>query len=120
VVVGWAMADHMRASFVGDALTMALEQRRPGPLVFHSDRGSQYTSGDYATLCRRHGVTQSMSRPGQCWDNVVAESFFAALKNELVYRSVFATRAEARQAIFEYIEGFYDRRRRHKGQAWAE
>lgn len=112
-VVGWSMADHMRAELVCDALGMAIEHRRPGALIFHSDRGSQYTSGDFAKLCEDNGVTQSMSRPGQCWDNAVAESFFAALKNELIYRNVWATRAEARQAIFEYIEVFFNRRRRH-------
>jgi transposase InsO family protein len=112
-VVGWSMADHMRAELVCDALGMAIEHRRPGALIFHSDRGSQYTSGVFASLCEGHGVTQSMSRPGQCWDNAVVESFFAALKNELIYRSVWATRAEARQAIFEYIEVFFNRRRRH-------
>ena len=112
-VVGWSMADHMRAELVCDALGMAIEHRRPGGLIFHSDRGSQYTSGVFASLCEGHGVTQSMSRPGQCWDNAVAESFFAALKNELIYRNVWATRAEARQAMFEYIEVFFNRRRRH-------
>lgn len=112
-VVGWSMADHMRAELVCDALGMAIEHRRPGALIFHSDRGSQYTSGEFASLCEDHAVTQSMSRPGQCWDNAVAESFFAALKNELIYRNVWATRAEARRAVFEYIEVFYNRRRRH-------
>jgi transposase InsO family protein len=112
-VVGWSMADHMRAELVCDALGMAIEHRRPGALIFHSDRGSQYTSGDFADLCEDHAITQSMSRPGQCWDNAVAESFFAALKNELIYRNVWATRAQARRAIFEYIEVFFNRRRRH-------
>ena len=107
------MADHMRAELVCDALGMAIEHRRLGALIFHSDRGSQYTSGAFASLCDDNGVTQSMSRPGQCWDNAVAESFFAALKNELIYRNVWATRAEARQAMFEYIEVFFNRRRRH-------
>jgi transposase InsO family protein len=112
-VVGWSMADHMRAELVCDALGMAIEHRRPGALIFHSDRGCQYTSGEFASLCDDHGITQSMSRPGQCWDNAVAETFFAALKNELIYRNVWATRAEARRATFEYIEVFYNRRRRH-------
>jgi transposase InsO family protein len=112
-VVGWSMADHMRAGLVCDALSMAIEHRRPGALIFHSDRGAQYTSGEFASLCEHHGVTQSMSRPGQCWDNAVSESFFAALKNELIYRNVWATRAEARRAIFEYIEVFFNRQRRH-------
>lgn len=112
-VVGWSMADHMRAELVCDALAMAIEQRRPGPLLFHSDRGSQYTSADFDGVCKANDITQSMSRPRQCWDNAVAESFFASLKNECVYRRVFATRAEARRAIFDYIEVFYNRRRRH-------
>ena len=112
-VVGWSMADHMRAELVCDALGMAIEHRRPGALIFHSDRGCQFTSGEFASLCDDRAVTQSMSRPGQCWDNAVAESFFAALKNELIYRNVWATRAEARRATFEYIEVFYNRRRRH-------
>lgn len=112
-VVGWSMADHMRAELVCDALGMAIEHRRPGALIFHSDRGCQYTSGEFATLCEEHAVTQSMSRPGQCWDNAVSESFFASLKNELIYRNVWATRAEARRAVFEYIEVFFNRHRRH-------
>lgn len=113
-VVGWSMADHMRAELVCDALSMAIEHRHPGAgLIFHSDRGSQYTSGELADLCECHGITQSMSRPGQCWDNAVSESFFASLKNELIYRGSWPTRAAARHAIFEYIEVFYNRRRRH-------
>jgi transposase InsO family protein len=113
-VVGWSMADHMRAELVCDALGMAIEHRQPaGGLIFHSDRGSQYTSEEFASLCEDRGIAQSMSRPGQCWDNAVAESFFASLKNELIYRTVWATRAEARRGVFEYIEVFYNRRRRH-------
>lgn len=113
-VVGWSMADHMRAELACDALDMAIGQRRPDDgLIFHSDRGSQYTSGDFQTLCSNNGVIQSMSRKGQCWDNAVAESFFATLKNELIYRNIWATRAQARRAIFEYVEGFYNLRRRH-------
>ena len=113
-VVGWSMADHMRAELICDALGMAIEHRRPGAgLIFHSDRGCQYTSGEFAALCEDNAITQSMSRPGQCWDNALAESFFASLKNELIYRNVWATRASARRGVFEYIEGFYNRRRRH-------
>lgn len=113
-VVGWSMADHMRAELVCDALDMAIGLRRPGDgLIFHSDRGSQYTSGDFRTLCESNGIIQSMSRKGQCWDNAVAESFFATLKNELIYRNIWATRAHARRGVFEYIEGFYNLRRRH-------
>jgi transposase InsO family protein len=113
-VVGWSMADHMRAELVCDALGMAIQHRSPGAgLVFHSDRGSQYTSGEFASLCEDHGFVQSMTRPAQCWDNAVAESFFAALKSELVYRSVWRTRAEARRGVFEWMEVFYNRSRRH-------
>lgn len=113
-VVGWSMADHMRAELACDALDMAIGQRHPAAgLIFHSDRGSQYTSGDFRTFCENNKIIQSMSRKGQCWDNAVAESFFATLKNELIYRNVWATRASARRAIFEYVEGFYNLRRRH-------
>jgi putative transposase len=113
-VVGFAMADHMRASLVCDALTMALEQRRPARgLIFHADRGSQYTSREFRALLDTHGLLQSLSRPGQCWDNAVAESFFATLKEELVHRRTLPTRAAARRAIFEFIEVFYNRERLH-------
>jgi transposase InsO family protein len=113
-VVGFAMADHMHTSLVCDALHMALTARRPAPgLIFHTDRGSQYTAGDFGQLLSSHGVVQSLSRPRQCWDNAVAESFFATLKTELVYRSVWPTRAAMRHAVFEFIEVFYNRRRLH-------
>jgi transposase InsO family protein len=113
-VVGWSMADHMRSQLVCDALGMAIEHRSPAAgLIFHSDRDSQYTSGEFASLCGEHGVVQSMARPAQCWDNAVAESFFAALKNELVYRSTWGTRAQARREVFEWMEVFYNRSRRH-------
>ena len=113
-VVGFAMADHMRASLVCDALAMALELRHPRDgLVFHSDRGSQYTSREFRALLDAHGLLQSLSRPRQCWDNAVAESFFSTLKEELVHRQTFPTRAAARRAIFEFIEVFYNRGRLH-------
>lgn len=113
-VVGFAVADHMRSSLVCDALEMAIGLRAPGPgLVFHSDRGSQYTSKTFRELLARHGIMQSLSRPRQCWDNAVAESFFATIKLELVYRQPLPTRAAARQAVFEYIEVFYNRQRLH-------
>lgn len=113
-VVGWAMADHMRTELVSDALQMALDHRRPGPgLIFHSDRGCQYTSTEFTALLDRHEIIQSLSRPGQCWDNAVAESFFATLKCELVHRHVWPTRARARSGIFEFIETWYNRRRLH-------
>jgi transposase InsO family protein len=113
-VVGLAMADHLRTSLVTEALEMALAQRRPEEgLVFHSDRGCQYTSGDFRETLARHKIVQSLSRPGQCWDNAVAESFFATLKEELIYRGSWPTRAAARRAIFEYVEVFYNRQRMH-------
>jgi len=113
-VVGWAMADHMRTELVSDALRMALESRRPAPgLIFHSDRGTQYTAGEYRRLLDLHQVTQSFSRPRQCWDNAVAESWFSTLKTELIHRQSWATRAQVRRAVFEYIEVWYNRRRLH-------
>ena len=93
---------------------MALPDRQPPQgLIHHSDRGSQYASQEYQQLLAQHGVTGSMSRSGNCWDNAVAESFFATLKLELAYRNQWSTRAQARSEIFEYIEAFYNRRRRH-------
>ncbi len=113
-VVGFAIADHMRASLVCDALKMALIARRPqAGLIFHSDRGSQYTSSAFRALLASSALVQSLSRPRQCWDNAVAESFFATLKTELVYRQSWPTRHAARLAVFEFIEVFYNRRRLH-------
>ncbi len=113
-VVGWSMSERIDRKLALDALRMALAQRRPPRgLIHHSDRGSQYASGDYQELLARHGLRGSMSRRGDCWDNAVAESFFASLKLELVYQVQWPTRAAARTAIFEYLELFYNRRRRH-------
>jgi putative transposase len=113
-VVGFAVADHMRTSLILEALQMALTARRPQPgLIFHSDRGSQYTSHEFRRLLADSQIVQSLSRPRQCWDNAVAESFFATLKTELVYPRSWPTRAEARLAVFEFIEVFYNRRRLH-------
>lgn len=113
-VVGWAMADHMRTELVADAMRMALEHRRPeAGLIFHSDRGCQYTSAAFGDLLDAAGVVQSLSRVGQCWDNAVAESFFATLKLELIYQNVWPTRAAARRAITEFIEIFYNYERIH-------
>jgi transposase InsO family protein len=113
-VVGWALADHMRAELVGDALRMAIIHRRPGPgLIFHSDRGTQYTSSQFTGLLADHKMVQSLSRPRQCWDNAVAESFFASLKLELIDRRSWATRTQVRRALFDYIERFFNRRRLH-------
>ena len=113
-VVGWAMAEHLGGELTRDALTMALERRQPGSgLVHHTDRGSQYTAGAYQTLLTEHGVTVSMSRTGDCYDNAMAESFFATLKTELIDRQPWPTRRAARGAIFAWIEGFYNRQRLH-------
>jgi len=115
-VVGWSMADHLRSELVDDALAMALTHRCPAgeaALLHHSDRGSQYTSDAYQRRLDRHGVTVSMSRRGNCYDNAVAESFFATLKTELVHHEHYATHAAARASIFEYIEVFYNRQRLH-------
>jgi putative transposase len=113
-IVGWAMSERITRQLPLDALGMALGRRRPSPgLLHHSDRGSQYASGDYQTHLARHGFVGSMSRRGDCWDNAVAESFFATLKVELVHDALWPTRAAARGAVFEYIEVFYNRQRRH-------
>ncbi len=115
-IVGWAMEDHMRAELCCDALTMALGRRGPVPgLIHHSDRGSQYAGKEYRKLIKKAGLTQSMSRKGECLDNAPMESFFASLKKEMVHQRRFRTRAEAKAAIFEYIEVFYNRQRRHSG-----
>lgn len=113
-VVGFALADHMRTSLVKEALQMALKARRPLPgLLFHSDRGSQYTAHEFRQLLAHAQIVQSLSRPRQCWDNAVAESFFSTLKTELIYRQAWPTRAAVRHAVFEFIEVFYNRRRLH-------
>ena len=113
-VVGWAMADHMRTELVSDALRMAVAARRPPPgLTFHSDRGTQYTSKEFTGLLAEHQMVQSLSRPRQCWDNAVAESFFSSLKLELIDKRAWATRAQVRRAVVDYIEVFFNRRRLH-------
>jgi putative transposase len=113
-VVGWSMADHLRAGLCVDALVMALQRRRPGPgLVHHSDRGVQYAAEPYRQVLGRHGIKQSMSRRGNCLDNAPMESFFASLKKEHVHHARFRTREEAKAAVFEYIEIFYNRQRLH-------
>jgi len=113
-VVGWAVSERLERTVALDALQMALTDRQPPQgLLHHSDRGSQYASHEYQQRLAAHGVLSSMSRKGNCWDNAVAESFFATLKLELVYRSHWRTRAQARSEVFEYIELFYNRQRRH-------
>ncbi len=113
-VVGWALSDHMRTELVEDALAMAFAQRRPvAGVIFHSDRGCQYTSKDFAALARTNGVILSVSRKGECWDNAVAESFFATIKRELINDRAWPTRAGLHRAVFDYIEGWYNTRRLH-------
>jgi transposase InsO family protein len=114
-VVGWAMADHLRAELALDALAMALTERRPPPgqLTHHTDRGCQYTASAYQAALEEAGIACSMSRSGNCYDNAVAESFFGTLKAELLLGDGWATRAEARLAVFEWIAVFYNRQRRH-------
>lgn len=113
-VVGWSMSERITRQLTLDALAMALRARAPGHgLLHHSDRGSQYASADYQAALTAAGITCSMSRKGNCYDNAVAESFFATLKTELVHDADWDTRAQARSAIFEYLEVFYNRRRRH-------
>src|SRR5262245_17621557 len=120
MVVGWAMAEHLGSRLVVDGLEMAVERRRPGRgLLAHSDRGSQYASDHYQGLLARHGVVCSMSRRGDCWDNAPMESFFASLKKELVHDADFATRSGARAAVFEYIEVFYNGKRRHSSLGYV-
>jgi len=118
-VVGWSIADHMRAELVETALKNAAATTVIEPLaIFHSDRGSVYTSADYRKLIKDVGMRSSMGRTGVCWDNAMAESFFSALKNERVYRTVYATKARARADVIAYIEGFYNSRRRHSALSY--
>jgi len=113
-VVGWALADHMRTELVAEALEVAFVTRHPASgAIFHSDRGCQYTSRDYGELARAHGVVLSVGLAGECWDNAVAESFFATIKRELIDTRAWPTRSGLRAAIFEYIEGWYNTRRLH-------
>jgi transposase InsO family protein len=113
-IVGWSMADSMESRLVVDALMMAVARELPSHgLVAHSDRGSQYASDHYQRFLAAHGITCSMSRKGNCWDNAPIESFFATLKKELVHHEDYQKRQEAMMSIFQYIEVFYNRQRRH-------
>jgi len=119
-VVGWSMAENLESRLVVDALALAVERRLPGEgLLAHSDRGSQYASEHYQRLLARHGITCSMSRRADCWDNAPMESFFASLKKELIHGSDFATRAAARAAVVEYIEVFYNNQRLHSSLGYV-
>jgi len=113
-IVGWAMADHLRTELVLSALDMALWTRRPDPgVIHHSDHGCQYTSIAFGTRCQEASVVPSLGGRGDCYDNAITESFFATLECELLDRCAFRTRTQARTAIFDYIEGFYNTHRRH-------
>jgi putative transposase len=113
-IVGWATADHLRAELVTEALEKAIKTRRPkAGLLHHSDRGVQYACRDYQALLERHEMTSSMSRGGNCYDNAAMESFFKTFKSELVYQEHYATRKEANESIYPYIELFYNRQRLH-------
>jgi putative transposase len=112
-VVGWAMANHLRTQLVLDALDMAIWQRRPDDVIHHSDQGSQYTSIAFGNRCREAGVRPSMGSVGDAYDNALCESFFATLECELIDRRRFRAQAEARMAVFTFIEGWYNPRRRH-------
>lgn len=113
-IVGWSMNESMKTSLVNDALEMAIKRRKPQKgLIWHTDRGSQYASYAHKDLLNEYGIIQSMSRKGNCWDNAVSESFFHSLKTELTHHVKFQTRAQANEAIFEYIEIFYNRQRLH-------
>jgi putative transposase len=118
-VVGWSMANHMRAELVNQALAMATCQRHPAAgLIMHTDRGSQYGADSYRQLLAQHGIQASMSRKGNCWDNAVAESFFHTLKTELIHLEDFDTHDHAQTAVFEYIEVFYNRQRCHSANGY--
>jgi putative transposase len=123
-VVGWSMTDHMRADGVAEAVRMAIARRQPDPgdgggLLHHSDRGVQYACGLYQSILDGHGITPSMSRSGNCYDNAVAESFFGTLKTELVHRTRYATHDQARASVFEWIECWYNRKRRHSSLGYV-
>ena len=113
-VVGWAVADHLRTELISDALVVAFGQRHPpAGAIFHSDRGCQYTSRDFRQLATDHGIRLSLGRKGDCWDNAVAESFFATIKRELIDRRAWRTISGLRRAVFDWIEGWYNTRRLH-------
>lgn len=119
-VIGWSIKPHMTADIVIDALTMAWFRRKPGVgLIHHSDRGSQYASHAFQSRLKEYGMTCSMSRKGNCWDNAPTESFFNSLKNERVHGTRYSTRAEAAADLFDYIEPFYNRKRIHSTLAYA-
>lgn len=118
-VVGWSMDEAMPATLVNNALSMAIKHRNPrAGLIWHTDRGSQYASDSHRALLKQHGIIQSMSRKGDCWDNAVSESFFHTMKTELTHHIKFQTRREAYEMIFKYIEVFYNRKRLHSSNGY--
>lgn len=119
-VIGWAVADHMRTELVVSALSMALEQRRPAEgVIFHADRGGQYTSSEFVEFCAENGVRNSVGRTGICYDNAAAESFWATLKKEFIHLHPFDTVARLRRETFEYIEGYYNTKRIHSSLGYV-
>ena len=119
-IVGWSMSDDLKADSVAAALSMALARRKPqADLLHHSDRGVQYACTLYQETLARHRITCSMSRPGNCYDNAVAESFFGTFKTELIHRTRYATRQQARDDVFEWIECWYNRQRRHSSLGYV-
>jgi transposase InsO family protein len=112
-IVGWGMGKSLDCKLAMDALNMAINQRGSGPEILHSDQGSTYATGEYRSLLVKHAIRQSMSRKGDCWDNAPMESFFHTLKTELVMHCDYKTRDQARASLFEYMEVFYNRQRRH-------
>jgi len=118
-IVGWSYADHMRTELVLESLYMAMRRRNPAKgLLVHSDRGSQYASREFRKELKTFGIEQSMSRKGDCWDNACAESIFSTIKRELVYQSHWASLEAARPDLYEYIEVFYNRKRRHSSNGY--
>ena len=113
LIIGWSTASHLRSELAKDALDMTLDQRRPDEVIHHSDKETQYTSVAFGKRCRQAGVRPFMGSVGDCYDNARGESFFASQQCELIDRSRFVKKAEARLAPFEYIKGFYNTRRRH-------
>ena len=118
-IVGWSMSTTLHVTLVLDALSMALTMRRPRCVIHHSDQGSQYTSIEFGNRCRKAGVRPSMGSVGDCYDNAMAESFFATLECELLDRNSFKTHAQARNAVFDFIEGFYNPQRRHSSLGYV-
>lgn len=119
-IVGWSLSDRMKRGLAMDALQRAIDLRKPPPgLIHHSDRGSQYCSADYRRIVQSHGFIASMSGRGNCYDNAMVETVFKTIKTELIWRTAFATRDQASKAIGQYIEGFYNPRRRHSSLGYV-